>query len=81
MMGFIVKGFYLEKKGNYIVRAYFEDGGEPYEIDFPLQVGASSPVGPIGAAIGFIFFLLLSINIVQRKRIARSKMQQGQPVR
>ncbi|WP_114325668.1 hypothetical protein [Candidatus Colwellia aromaticivorans] len=75
------QGFLFRKKGNYIVRAYFEDGGEPYEIDFPLQVGESSPIGPIGATIGFIFFLLLSINIAQRKRIARSKVQQGQSVR
>jgi hypothetical protein len=72
------QGFLFKKNGNYIIRAYFEDGGEPYEIDFPLQVGEGDPVGPVGAVIGFIFFLLISINIVQRKRIARSKVQQGQ---
>lgn len=71
------QGFLFKNNGNYIIRAYFEDGGEPYEIDFPLQVGEGNPVGPVGATIGFIFFLLISINIVQRKRIARSKVQQG----
>ncbi len=71
------QGFLFKKNGDYIIRAYFEDGGEPYEIDFPLQVGAGNPVGPVGAALGFVFFLLLSINIAQRKRIARSKVQLG----
>ncbi|MCP4326399.1 MAG: hypothetical protein GY951_09640 [Psychromonas sp.] len=71
------QGFQFNKKGDYIIRAYFEDGGEPYQIDFPLKVGVVSPIGPIGAFIGFIFFLLISINIVQRKRIARSKVQYG----
>ncbi len=74
------QGFLFNKNGDYIIRAYFEEGGEPYEIDFPLQVGAGNPVGPIGATLGFVFFLLVSINIVQRKRIARSKIQQGQQV-
>lgn len=72
------QGFLFKKNGDYIIRAYFEDGGEPYEIDFPLQVGAGNPVGPVGALIGILFFFLLSINIAQRKRIARSKIQQGQ---
>ncbi|MEY8213450.1 MAG: hypothetical protein RPR97_03095 [Colwellia sp.] len=71
------QGFLFNKNGDYIIRAYFEEGGEPYEIDFPLQVGGGNPVGPVGAALGFVFFLLISINIVQRKRIARSKVQQG----
>ena len=74
------QGFLFKSRGSYIIRAYFEDNGEPYEIDFPLQVGAASPVGPVGAAVGFIFFLLLMINIVQRKRIARTKIQQGNTV-
>ncbi len=73
------QGFLFKKNGDYIIRASFEAGGEPYEVDFPLQVGAGNPVGPVGAALAFVFFLLISINIAQRKRIARTKVQQGYP--
>ncbi|MGF1862968.1 hypothetical protein C9J48_04870 [Photobacterium profundum] len=71
------QGFLFKKAGDYVIRAHFEADGEPYEIDFPLQVGSGNSVGPIGAAIGFLIFFLICINIVQRKRIARSKIQQG----
>ena len=71
------QGFLFKAEGDYIVRAYFEDAGEPYTIDFPLQIGTGNTLEPIGAALGLLFILLVSINIVQRKRIARSKIQRG----
>lgn len=72
------QGFTFRQKGSYIIRASFEANGEPYEIDFPLQVGNVSPIGPIGATVGLLFMLLVGINLLQRKRIARSKIQRGQ---
>jgi len=71
------QGFTFRQKGSYVIRASFEANGEPYEIDFPLQVGNVSPIGPIGATVSLLFMLLVGINLLQRKRIARSKIQRG----
>ncbi|PCK07911.1 MAG: hypothetical protein COA42_11800 [Alteromonadaceae bacterium] len=73
--GIFRQGFVFKERGSYIIRAYFEVGDEPYEIDFPLQVGKAPAVGPIGFLLGLLILLLVSVNLVQRKRIARSKFQ------
>lgn len=70
------QGFLFKEKGSYIITAKFESGGEPYVIDFPLQIGESSSMGPIGIALGTIVFALLAVNIIQRKRIVREKIRQ-----
>lgn len=77
--GIFRQGFVFSESGSYIIRAFFEKDGEPYEIDFPLQVGPQKPFGLIGGFIGALFVLLITVNIIQRKRIARSKFQQGTP--
>jgi hypothetical protein len=71
------QGFVFNKDGSYLIRAYFEADGEPYDIDFPLQVGAESPIGVVGAAVTLLLSIILTANIVQGRRIKRAKMQSG----
>ncbi len=52
------QGFVFSEPGAYIIRAHFDAGGEPYDIDFPLQIGAASPVGTIGVVVGVLSFIL-----------------------
>ena len=71
------QGFVFSKDGEYVIRAFFEADGEPYEIDFPLQVGQPPRIGTVGVAITLLLFIILSANILQRRRITRAKMQSG----
>jgi len=73
--GVFRQGFLFKEKGSYIITATFESAGEPYIIDFPLQIGESSSMGPIGIALGTIVFALITVNIVQRKRLMRDKIR------
>lgn len=68
------QGFVFREKGSYIITAKFEADGEPYSIDFPLQIGESSSMLPVGIALGSIVLLLVGVNIVQRKRLMREKI-------
>ncbi len=68
------QGFEFNKAGNYIIRAEFESGGVPYQIDFPLRIGEPSSFGPLGIAITIILFVLLGVNIVQRKKLVQAKI-------
>lgn len=70
------QGFIFKKAGNYIVTAEFESNGEPYIIDFPLQIGEPFPIGPLGISVAAIALLLLFVNITQRKRLSRMKASQ-----
>ena len=69
------QGFEFNKEGNYIVRAEFESGGVPYQIDFPLRIGEPSSFGPLGIAITIILFVLFGVNIVQRKKLVQAKIR------
>lgn len=69
------QGFLFKEKGNYIITAKFTSGGEPYIIDFPLQIGESSSMLPVGIALGSIVFVLITVNIIQRKRLMREKIR------
>ncbi len=62
------QGFLFGEAGDYIITAEFEAGGEPYVIDFPLRIGEPPPLGPIGIAVGALVIVLLTVNIVQRRR-------------
>lgn len=72
------QGFVFNKEGNYIITAAFESGGEPYVIDFPLRIGEPAPVGPIGITLAVLVFVLVAVNILQRKRRFRLKLQRNQ---
>ncbi|MCK5336115.1 MAG: hypothetical protein KAQ67_08130 [Gammaproteobacteria bacterium] len=69
------QGFVFKENGDYIITASFESGGEPYTIDFPLQVGDSSSMAPIMIALGIIVFALISVNVLQRRRLMRDKIR------
>ncbi len=69
------QGFVFKQDGNYIISAKFEADGEPYNIDFPLQIGESTSMLPIGIALGSIVLVLVAVNIVQRKRLMREKIR------
>lgn len=62
------QGFVFRQRGSYIISAHFMDGDVPYDIDFPLQVGAPSPVGPLGIAVVLILSVLGGVSLVQRRR-------------
>lgn len=68
------QGFEFSANGDYIITATFTDGNEPYIIDFPLHIGPPASIGPIGIAITTIVIILVSVNLVQRKRLLRSKL-------
>jgi hypothetical protein len=71
------QGFLVNEAGNYLVRARFFSEGEPYIIDFPLKVGKSSVIGPIGITITAILVMLVGVNMLQRKRLLRSRIRQA----
>lgn len=73
--GVFRQGFLFKENGNYIVTAKFESGGEPYIIDFPLQIGETSSMEPVGIALGVIIIALISVNVLQRKRLVREKIR------
>ncbi len=62
------QGFVFRQRGAYIISAHFMDGKVPYDIDFPLQVGAPSPVGPLGLAVVLILSVLGGVSLIQRRR-------------
>jgi hypothetical protein len=65
----------LDEAGDYIITAEFEADGEPYVIDFPLRIGETPLLGPIGIAVGALVIVLLTINIVQRRRSMTGKIR------
>lgn len=69
------QGFEFKDNGAYIITANFEADGEPYTIDFPLQVGEDSGMGPVLIALAIIVFLLITVNVLQRRRLMREKIR------
>jgi hypothetical protein len=69
------QGFIFSEPGAYIIRAHWEAEGEPYDIDFPLQIGAVSPIGTLGWAVGSLLFILLGSNLLRSRRLTRAKIQ------
>ncbi len=67
--------FQFSEKGDYLLRAEFEADGQPYQIDFPLRIGNPAPVGPIGIAVGAVMLILVSVSVIQRRRLVRLKAQ------
>ncbi len=74
------QGFVFKEKGSYVITAKFEADGEPYSIDFPLQIGESTSMLPIGIALGSIVLVLAAVNILQRKRLMREKIRDARSV-
>lgn len=69
------QGFVFNKDGDYIITAEFEDGGEPYIIDFPLRIGEPLAIGPLGFLVLLIAAVLITVNVLQRRRRMRLKTE------
>ena len=69
------QGFEFRESGDFIVRAEFESDGEPYQVDFPLQIGEPARWGPIGITVAVIMFFLIAVNLIQRKRLTSDKIR------
>jgi len=66
------QGFAFPDKGEYIISAAFEAGGEPYNVEFPMRVGAPAPVGYIFA---LLLFALIVFVTIQRRRSMTGKLR------
>ncbi len=71
------QGFVFSKDGDYIVTAKFHAGGAPYIIDFPLRIGAPAPVGPLGITVVVILAILITVNLIQRRRAMTGIIRAG----
>ena len=69
------QGFIFSKAGAYIITAEFQSDGEPYIIDFPLQIGEPDSIGPLGVTVAILIFAIVGVNITQRRRLQRVKAQ------
>ncbi len=74
--GVFRQGFLFKEGGAYIITASYESGGESYTIDFPLQIGESKSIGPIGWTVFILVLAIVAVNITQRRRLQRLKAQQ-----
>lgn len=69
------QGFVFKNAGDYLITARFEADGEPYIIDFPLRIGARSPLGPLGVILGLLGLTLVGVNLLQRRRAMSGKIR------
>ncbi len=69
------QGFQFSSDGDYIITARFESDGEPYIIDFPMTIGDTSSSLPVVLMIGGIVLLLATVNIINRKKLLRTKIR------
>lgn len=63
------QGFVFSKEGDYLITADFTADGEPYQVDFPIKIGNPWPIGTIGIFASLIFIALITVNVVQRRRL------------
>ena len=66
------QGIVFPEEGEYIISAAFEAGGQPYNVEFPLRVGAPAPVGHI---LALLLFALLLFGVIQRRRSMTGKLR------
>lgn len=69
------QGFMFRHEGDYIITAMFQADGEPYVIDFPMRVGNPIAIGPLGITVAVIVLVLVSVSLLQRKRLLGEKMR------
>ncbi len=69
------QGFIFKESGDYVITAQFFSAGEPYIIDFPLRVGAKSPIGPLVIAALIVLVTLIIVKVTQRKRLLRATVR------
>jgi len=69
------QGFQFSEDGRYIITASFEADGEPYRIDFPLQIGEAGSSLPLLIAGTALFLFLVGINVIKRRQLARERIR------
>jgi len=69
------QGIVFSVDGDYIISAEFEADGQPYKVDFPLRIGSPAPIGPLGLTLGAITFVLVGVNVLQRRRLTRARIR------
>ncbi|MFQ5775011.1 MAG: hypothetical protein ACE5GS_10880 [Kiloniellaceae bacterium] len=75
------QSFVFHEAGDYVITAEFQAGGEPYAIDFPLRIGAPTPVGPIGVTVGLLLIVLVTVSVIQRRRAMTGKIRSAREAR
>ncbi len=63
----------FEEDGDYVIRAEFEADGASHAVELPLTVGTPSSLGTIGAVGGAILIALVTVNLVQRRRLQATR--------
>ncbi len=71
------QNFTFGQAGDYIITAEFEDGQEPYRLDFPLRIGDPAPIGPIGIIAGLLAVALIGVGVAQRRRSMIGKIREA----
>ncbi|NKB58126.1 MAG: hypothetical protein GKS00_17515 [Alphaproteobacteria bacterium] len=64
--------FVFPKEGEYIISAEFEADGLPYNVEFPLRIGALMPMDFI---LGFALLVLVGFVVIQRRRSMTGKIR------
>lgn len=66
--------FNFHHAGNYVVTADFKLAGEPYSLDFPLQVGSASTTNASRMIAGMFIFILLIAGLRNKQRLKRFRV-------
>jgi hypothetical protein len=69
------QGFVFKQNGKYLIRAHFDANNEPYDIDFPLQVGELSPIRPLALTALVLIITLLGANLLIGKKSQLAKFR------
>jgi len=72
------QGFVFKREGNFIISARFEADGEPYIVDFPLQIGSPWPIGILSTMLIAFIVMLLIIKLMIREKLVRIQVKQHQ---
>ncbi len=65
--------FVFKEAGDYVLRAEFEADGATHVVELPLTVGTPSSLGTIGAVGGAILIALVTVNLMQRRRLQATR--------
>ena len=71
------QSFTFGQAGDYIISAEFEDGHEPYRLDFPLRIGDPAPIGPVGIIAVLLAVALITVSLIQRRRSMTGKIREA----
>jgi hypothetical protein len=70
--GVVEQGFEFSRDGQYIIRARFDSDGQPYKVDFPMQVGNPQRWLAMLLAVAVVLVTLSALRL-RNKRNKRNK--------